>query len=533
MKKSIVMLIFWFGACFANDELKFNIKLHNNTQEGNFYMLKKPRFISDNISCPQQGSWMQTKHKGSYLFWTEKQQLQKLFTANVPLISTYSPDSFELLWPALSLHTRVDDTSLYFVVQQKIDRKLTNSENDNVTVKYHSLIADGIKTGVGKSNNKVLKGKFNLRDSKGSSLIGGYRDMVVLAYDNLWSGPENDAILREMLTTNTSKDNSVIISEFIVSDDNQNAAFIDKINLGVKKIVTVHVLLNEKDFDKFIQEIYNQAYSDEIDDGFQLVEVSPSVIIDDRFLEKYVVNQGAIQAVRGGLELYEKEIINLKEEVVKNIAVSLSISDIDETNSLLESVQANEELNQSEVIQLKNALETANADLEKLKAQLDDANKRSKELEDKLANSEQQAKDFKGQLDNLQQLQLETKKEQERLAKAVRGRQQKLDKAKEQIEEYKHQLAKLQQQPKKEQERLLKLFQDKSYNLNKANDEIESYKHQLAKSKEKKEQAEKVIDDLQAKLTEAKKQIEEYRLQLAKFQEETKQPKELDDNKVI
>lgn len=478
------MLIFWFGACFANDELKFNIKLHNNTQEGNFYMLKKPRFISDNISCPQQGSWMQIKQKGSYLFWTEKQQLQKLFTANVPLISTYSLDSFELLWPALSLHTRVDNTSLYFVVQQKIDRKLTSNENDNVTVKYHSLIADGIKTGVGKSNNKVLKGKFNLRDSKGSSL-GGYRDMVVSAHDNLWSGPENDAILREMLTTNTSKDNSVIISELIVNDDNENAAFIDQINLGVKKIVTVHVLLNEKDFDRFIQEI-----SQEGDDLLRDFEIIGTQAItkdnkDNSFLENYVVNKGAIPAVRDGLELYRKEIINLKE-VLKNIVDDLSISDIDETESLTEVLsQADEELNQSEVIQLKNALESAIADLDRLKVQLADANKQSKELEDKLANSEQQAKDFKDQLVKLQQ---ETKKEQERLANLALDRRSKV---------------------------------------------VVDYDDQLTKTEKKKVRAEQVIKGLKAKLTTAEKQVEGYKLQLAKFQEETKQPKELDDNKVI
>ncbi|MDE4992555.1 hypothetical protein NAH07_11205, partial [Francisella tularensis subsp. holarctica] len=80
-------------------------------------------------------------------------------TANVPLISMYDPESFGLLWPALSRHKRVGDTSLYFVVQQKIDRELTTGPEDNITVKYHALIAAGINTGVGKPNNKVLKGK--------------------------------------------------------------------------------------------------------------------------------------------------------------------------------------------------------------------------------------------------------------------------------------------------------------------------------------------------------------------------------------
>ncbi|MDE5033768.1 hypothetical protein NAI60_10130, partial [Francisella tularensis subsp. holarctica] len=81
-------------------------------------------YISDNISCPQGKSWIQELG-------------HNVFTANVPLISMYDPESVGLLWPALSLHKRVGDTSLYFVVQQKIDRELTTGPDDNITVKYH------------------------------------------------------------------------------------------------------------------------------------------------------------------------------------------------------------------------------------------------------------------------------------------------------------------------------------------------------------------------------------------------------------
>ncbi|MDE5000803.1 hypothetical protein NAI58_10660, partial [Francisella tularensis subsp. holarctica] len=81
-----------------------------------------------------------------------------------------------------------------------------------------------------------------LRDSEGNSLIGDYRDMEVSAHDNLWSGPENDDVLREMNTSYTSKDNSVIISELLIRDDTQNADFIDPINSDIKNILTVHVL---------------------------------------------------------------------------------------------------------------------------------------------------------------------------------------------------------------------------------------------------------------------------------------------------
>ncbi|MDE5037955.1 hypothetical protein NAI57_12055, partial [Francisella tularensis subsp. holarctica] len=75
--------------------------------------------------------------------------------------------------------------------------------------------------------------KFNLSDSDCNSLIGDYRDIEVSSHDNLWSGPENDDVLREMINSYTSKDNSVIISELLISDDTQNSDFIDPINSDI------------------------------------------------------------------------------------------------------------------------------------------------------------------------------------------------------------------------------------------------------------------------------------------------------------
>ncbi|AJI44730.1 hypothetical protein IBE11_01370 [Francisella tularensis subsp. novicida] len=275
MKKLLLGFTLLSGVVFASDELKLKIKLHTNTQEQNILMPPN-RYVSDNISCPQGKSWIQELG-------------QNVFTANVPLISTYDPESFGLLWPALSLHKRVGDTSLYFVVQQKIDRELTTGPEDNVTVKYHSLIADGINTGIGEPNNKVLKGSFNLRDGNGNIFTEGvYRDMEVIAHDSLWSGPENDDVLREMITSYTSKNNSVIISELLVSDNTQ---FIDSINSGIKNILTVHVLLNEKDFESFVTDM----------DNYQITK-------DDSFLENYIVNQNGVQAIRDGLTTYKNAI---------------------------------------------------------------------------------------------------------------------------------------------------------------------------------------------------------------------------------
>jgi hypothetical protein len=273
------LLIFEIG--YANNELEFNIKNNSNTQIQNILMRCKSQYISDNISCPKDASWTHTNGA------------QNVFTANVPLISTYNTEPFGLMWPALSLQKKVADTSLYFVVQQKLDNELLKETGDNVTVKYHSLIADGINTGVNASNNKILEGQFTLQDYNGNNLINYPRHMVISAHDNLWSGADNDPILREMITTNTSKDNSVIYSKLIVSNDIKNATFIDQINIGVKNIVTVHVLLNELDFENFTAEMTNSLY-------------------DNMFLEKYIVKQQAIPAIVNGLELYRKIIIQYK-----------------------------------------------------------------------------------------------------------------------------------------------------------------------------------------------------------------------------
>ncbi|AEE26903.1 hypothetical protein [Francisella hispaniensis] len=284
MKKILLGFTLLSGVVFAGDELKLKIKLHTNTQEQNILMPPN-RYITDNISCPQGKSWIQELG-------------QNVFTANVPLISTYNPEP-SLLWPALSLHTRiVDDASVYFVVQQKIDRELTKGAEDNVTVKYHALIADGINTGVSEPNNKILKGKFNISDRNSHTLTSGYRDMEIIAHDNLWSGPENDDVLREMITSYTSKDNSVIISELLVSDDTQNADFIDPTNSGTKDIITIHVLLNEKDFESFVTDM----------DNYQITK-------DDSFLENYLVNENAIEAIRDGLALYKNMIVYVKNRV--------------------------------------------------------------------------------------------------------------------------------------------------------------------------------------------------------------------------
>ncbi|API86510.1 hypothetical protein [Francisella uliginis] len=331
------------------EKLEFKVRPTDNSQVQNFLMDGKPSYISENISSPQDYSW------------TQETGVQNIFSANVPLISTYDPN-FGTLWPALSLQTRVDNTLLYFVVQQKFDIALKESINihnaifdekyylkkypniakavsegkitdgfthykeygikegkspnenfekaksDNVTVKYHPLIADGIKTGTGKPNNKILKGKFDLKTPAGDSLIGGPRDMAINAHDNRWSGPENDEALRKMISSHSSPENSVVISEFKANNDKGNASFIDPANLNASKIITSHVILKESDFNIFLTDM----------DRFGITK-------DSHFLEKYLFHEEKIDAVCQGLELYRKEITNIKKPLKAPEATKLEI----------------------------------------------------------------------------------------------------------------------------------------------------------------------------------------------------------------
>lgn len=112
----------------------------------------------------------------------------------------------------------------------------------------------------------------------------------------------------------------------MVSDDIQNAAFIDSINSGVKKIVTVHVLLNQKNFDRFIRELSKEgAFSHGSWSG--------------------------LKSIRDGLVLYKKEITNYLKRVPENIAeveqigsfeeveISSSNSDLDFEEELLKELE--------------------------------------------------------------------------------------------------------------------------------------------------------------------------------------------------
>ncbi|WP_151192724.1 hypothetical protein [Cysteiniphilum sp. JM-1] len=165
-----------------------------------------------------------------------------IFPFNVPLIYTY--DGTEKIEIPLAMATRCGNTLIYFVAQQKLDRALATTYNDdNVTVKYHPLIADGVTSGVA-GNPKVLNGELTLREEGPTPII---QSTQINAHDGTWSGPENVDRLRELITTNSTSGNSTIIS---VLDQLNGDPFIDPDNVGVDKIITVHSLLNTASADK-------------------------------------------------------------------------------------------------------------------------------------------------------------------------------------------------------------------------------------------------------------------------------------------
>ena len=144
----------------------------------------------------------------------------------------------------LAIATRFGNTLVYFVAQQRLARGLaTAGNNDNVTVKYHPLIADGVSSGVA-GNPKVLNGVLTLRESGEAPIT---QNTQVNAHDSTWSGDENIDRLRELITTDTTPDNSTIMS---ILEQISGAPFIDPDNVGVDKIITVHSLLNNASADQ-------------------------------------------------------------------------------------------------------------------------------------------------------------------------------------------------------------------------------------------------------------------------------------------
>ena len=78
-----------------------------------------------------------------------------------------------------------------------------------------------------------------------SNFVAGFNGKGISLHpaggNNVWSGPDNDNSLRQLITTHTSNQYDYIVSELVNIDQPQR--FINNSNRGVTKIITVHSLL--------------------------------------------------------------------------------------------------------------------------------------------------------------------------------------------------------------------------------------------------------------------------------------------------
>ena len=165
-----------------------------------------------------------------------------IFTYNVPFIRTYYGDIDNL---PLAMLTRCGNTLIYFVAQQKMSRALSSNQDDNVTVKYHPLIADGSTTGV-TGFNKLTNGNLVLKEAGQADLT---QPTSISVHDSLWSGPENIDRLKHLITSNVSNHNDYIVSILTnISGD----PFIEHENVGATRVITVHSLLTDNAYDALV-----------------------------------------------------------------------------------------------------------------------------------------------------------------------------------------------------------------------------------------------------------------------------------------
>ncbi|WP_100551033.1 hypothetical protein [Caedibacter taeniospiralis] len=201
----------------------------------NIGVLLEAAYHTANISEEDAAAWLDATTGAQFVY-----------PFNVPLIHTY--DSQVTNTP-LAMETRCGNTLVYFVAQQKLGRLLVpigTGNQDNVIVKYHPLIADGVTSGVA-GNSRVLDGHLTILETGQPAIThntsANAHDSPNLAgpgSHGTWSGPENIDRLRELITTATTPNNSTVIS---ILNGLSGARLIDVENAGATKVITVHSLL--------------------------------------------------------------------------------------------------------------------------------------------------------------------------------------------------------------------------------------------------------------------------------------------------
>lgn len=219
-----------------------------------------------------------------------------VFTYNVPFIRTYFGDTDNF---PLAMKTRCGNKLIYFVAQQKMVRALDGSNNDKVTVKYHSLISDGATSAVvDKTDDRVITGQFKLILPNGTQVVD--RLMTVIAHAHVWSGAHDDAVLRNLITTNTTDENSYIISKLnnirLTAGGGYHGGqtFIDVSNHGANEIITIHSLLTPDAYDDLREQYLRHHHN--------LGDIAK--LADDRTLTLYYLDD----TFRNSLKAYRAEV---------------------------------------------------------------------------------------------------------------------------------------------------------------------------------------------------------------------------------
>ena len=237
-----------FNVQTSNDPLNVAIKQYDGGYTGWLTGLTTSRnvptwiYASEDISYPAATS-----------AWPSGDSFY-IYPFNVPLIQTYSPDP-DTFTPALAIKTRCSNKLIYLVVQNKLDKVLTaglpnagveQADRQNVTIKYHTLIADGVNSGTNNTDRrKIATGRLVIYNEIGTIIHND--NTTIDAHVNIWSGPEDIPALRDLLTTNRSNQNSFLISK--LSNINKVAGYsperlmMDNYAQGVTEIITVHSLL--------------------------------------------------------------------------------------------------------------------------------------------------------------------------------------------------------------------------------------------------------------------------------------------------
>ena len=169
---------------------------------------------------------------------------------SIPTIQTYDNDYMPFVY--IAAKTRCGNTLVYFSVQNKMIRALApvnapagtqthgaranrQANADNITVKYHPFFSIG-----NAGDNIQVFGNYQLSNPNSENFNTGASRKETNIHP-IWSGPDNDNALRNIITTRNSNQYDYIVS--ILHNIDQPQSFVDDNNTGVRKIITVHSLL--------------------------------------------------------------------------------------------------------------------------------------------------------------------------------------------------------------------------------------------------------------------------------------------------